>query len=1694
MLNLLTRLTFIISLILSFSGEARANDSDIVNCNKNWRIVVLGSSTAFGTGATEYDSSWVGKYTAYMKRRDITSEIINLAIPGFTTYQNLRPDGYTPPGGRPTPVSGFNITAALAQNPDAIIINMPSNDAFNDYTLSEQQANFEAALALTDAANIPVWVTTSQPRNNMTVAQIQNLTDLRDWIQTRFGDKAVDFWSLVSNPDGSIATFYDFDNVHVNNEGHRLFFTRMAAENILDSLCNRFTGTLVARAGNDQSIILPVNSVTLDGSNSSSSGTITSYSWAKISGPATFNIVSPTAASTVVDNLVEGRYSFELTVTDDNSLTRSDTVNIVVSSRVLFDVGPTTTVSPDAGGKYWNNFADGLPGVKVSNAVTTANIATSISLEIINRIDGTFNIAGPGTNTGNTAGDVGDYGNDATTDFAFAHPSATNGQWKIAGLDDTKQYSIKFWGTRTVVDDRIIQIKRADQLVWQEYDAKNNTDFNSAATFTFSGQTEMTFDIRVKDGSAFGHICLVDITRSSIPAQGNLPPVARAGADQTITLPATSTQVDGTLSSDDDGTIVSYQWTKIAGPATFNIVSPNSAITTIDNLVQGNYSFELRVTDNESGEDADTVNITVGSRVLFDIGNTVTNSPDAGGKYWNNVTDGLPGIKVSNAITTGNTATSINLEVINRIDGTFNPAGPGVNTGNTIGDVNDYPNSATTDFAFAHPSATDGQWKISGLDNSKEYTIKFWGARTAADQRIIEIKRNDETIWQSYDAANNTDYNRAAVFTFTGKSEMIFDIRVETESSFGHISVVDIKIADPIVTCNPVTPAVTVSAVPTGAICEGTTVTFTAAPTNGGTTPAYQWKKNGIDLPGETNATYTTNTLLNNDIITVQLTSSEECPTINPVTSADLTMTVNALLPVSVQIAASTATTICDGTSVTFTATPTNGGLNPTYQWFNGADPIVGETNSTYTTNSLINGDVISVQLTSDEVCATGNPATSNSITMTVNPLLPVSVQIASSTATTICDGTSVTFTATPTNGGVNPTYQWFNGANPIAGETNSTYTTNTLINGDLISVQLTSDEVCATGNPAISNSITMTVNPLLPVSVQITASTATTICDGTSVTFTATPTNGGLNPTYQWFNGANPIAGETNITYTTNTLINGDVISVQLTSDEVCATGNPATSNSITITVNPLLPVSVQIAASTATTICDGTSVTFTATPTNGGVNPTYQWFNGANPIAGETNSTYTTSTLINGDVISVQLTSDEVCATGNPATSNSITMTVNPLLPVSVQIAASTATTICEGTSVTFTATSTNGGVNPTYQWFNGANPIAGETNSTYTTNTLINGDLISVQLTSDEVCATGNPALSNSITMTVNPLLPVSVQIAASTATTICDGTSVTFTATPTNGGLNPTYQWFNGANPIAGETNSTYTTNTLINGDAISVQLTSDEVCATGNPAISNSITMTVNPLLPVSVQIAASTATTICNGTSVTFTATPTNGGLNPTYQWFNGANPIAGETNSTYTTNTLINGDAISVQLTSDEVCATGNPALSNSITMTVNPPLPVSVQIAASTATTICDGTSVTFTATPTNGGLNPTYQWFNGANPIAGETNSTYTTNTLINGDVISVQLTSDELCTTGNPATSNSITMTVNAVLPVSVSITVSPTDEICAGTSVTFTAIPVNGGDNQNSTNGSVVSMPFQVKRAVPILPAHWLTEK
>lgn len=840
-------------------------------------------------------------------------------------------------------------------------------------------------------------------------------------------------------------------------------------------------------------------------------------------------------------------------------------------------------------------------------------------------------------------------------------------------------------------------------------------------------------------------------------------------------------------------------------------------------------------------------------------------------------------------------------------------------------------------------------------------------------------------------------------------------------------------------------------------VCAGTNVSFNATITNGGANPYYQWKVNGIKTSA--NSSSFDYMPANNDNVTCTLYSSAGCVS-NPTVSNTVVMSVNPVLPVSVSISAS-ANNICSGTSVTFTAVAVNGGNTPAYQWRKGGTDISGATQSTYTYNPA-NGDAITCSLNSSVNCPSGSPATSNTITMTVNPSMPVSVSI-NATATTICAGSIVTFTATPVNGGTSPAYQWKKGGTGISGATQSTYT-YAPSNGDAITCQLTSSATCATGNPATSNSITMTVNPTSPVSINISAS-ATSVCAGTTVNFTSVPVNGGTAPSYQWKKGGTNISGATASTYS-YIPVNGDAITCQLTSNVNCPTGNPATSNSITMTVNPAQPVSVSISAS-ATTVCAGTSVTFTATPVNGGTSPAYQWKKGGTNISGATLSTYSYSP-VNGDIITCTLTSNATCATGSPATSNSISMTVNPLNPVSVSIAAS-ANNICSGTSVTYTATPTNGGTTPQYQWKKGGSNISGATLSTYS-YAPVNGDVITCQLTSNISCPSGNPALSNSVTTTVIANQTAGVSIAAS-SNPVCSGTSVTFTATPANGGTTPQYQWKKGGTNISGATNVTYSY-TPLNGDAISCQMTSNASCISGNPATSSVITMTVNAIQTVSISISAS-ANNVCAGTAVTFTATPVNGGTTPAYQWKKGGTNISGATASTYSYSP-VNGDVISCQLTSNASCISGNPAISNSITMTVAPLNPVSVSVNAS-ANNVCSGTSVTFTATPSNGGTSPTYQWFKNSTQISGATNVTYSYSP-VNGDAITCRLTSSISCPSGNPATSNAVTMQVTTVVAAGVNI-VASANPSCSGSSVTYTATPVNGGTNpsyQWRLNGTDIS--------------------
>lgn len=90
----------------------------------------------------------------------------------------------------------------------------------------------------------------------------------------------------------------------------------------------------------------------------------------------------------------------------------------------------------------------------------------------------------------------------------------------------------------------------------------------------------------------------------------NQPPTVNAGSNQTITLPVDSIVLNGSA-TDSDGTIAQILWSKASGPSGGNITSPNTLITTITNLQEGVYIFNLKVTDNDGASVEKSVSITV---------------------------------------------------------------------------------------------------------------------------------------------------------------------------------------------------------------------------------------------------------------------------------------------------------------------------------------------------------------------------------------------------------------------------------------------------------------------------------------------------------------------------------------------------------------------------------------------------------------------------------------------------------------------------------------------------------------------------------------------------------------------------------------------------------------------------------------------------------------------------------------------------------------------------------------------------------------------------------------------------------------------------------------------------------------------------------------------------------------------------
>jgi hypothetical protein len=289
-----------------------------------------------------------------------------------------------------------------------------------------------------------------------------------------------------------------------------------------------------------------------------------------------------------------------------------------------------------------------------------------------------------------------------------------------------------------------------------------------------------------------------------------------------------------------------------------------------------------------------------------------------------------------------------------------------------------------------------------------------------------------------------------------------------------------------------------------------------------------------------------------------------------------------------------------------------------------------GTTSITVDVGSGLGWDTISVY--GINACDTGFPKViTRRINLRPNPAI-------TGTDTT-CTGASNLFT---TLGGM-VTYDWVisAGGSILTGGTPSDSSCNviwTTPGSHWVRLNYTDTNGCE-GMTSAQQNVWVVAGDTVDISI---ISSSNPVCAGTSVNFTATSVNGGLSPVYQWqVNGTN--AG-TNSPVFTYIPASPDIVSCILTSSEICTMSNPDTSNTITMIVNPFLPVNVSVTAS-ANPVCAGTLVTFTALPTNGGTTPAYQWqVNGINVGTNSPTYSYFPASL---DLVSCILTSSEVCTT---------------------------------------------------------------------------------------------------------------------------------------------------------------------------------------------------------------------------------------------------------------------------------------------------------------------------------------------------------------------------------------------------------------------------------------------------------------
>ena len=336
-----------------------------------------------------------------------------------------------------------------------------------------------------------------------------------------------------------------------------------------------------------------------------------------------------------------------------------------------------------------------------------------------------------------------------------------------------------------------------------------------------------------------------------------------------------------------------------------------------------------------------------------------------------------------------------------------------------------------------------------------------------------------------------------------------------------------------------------------------------------GTTPLfYQWRQDGVEIPGATNRSYKLANIQTNRAGLYSVTASNYA---GIDLSSNATLTVNVPPHLDVHPVAQSA--VAGPTNIIFTAAAT--GTEPLkFQWRKNGANLTGATNTSYTVTNVTSSSVYYSVFVAN---VAGSVTSSNAFLKVFTPPV-ITTQPANKIVTV---GGSASFTV-----GVSGTtpllYQWRQDDAEIAGATNQTLA---LVNLQTNRAGQYSVTVSNFAGGRVSSNATLTVNVPPVFTVQPVTQYA---AEGSTVTFTAGAT--GTEPLkFQWRKNRASLAGATNMSYTIAHATNSSVGSYSVTVANVAGT---ATSSNAVLEVLPPFPVAVRAAAPVAPPLLSGTVV----------------------------------------------------------------------------------------------------------------------------------------------------------------------------------------------------------------------------------------------------------------------------------------------------------------------------------------------------------------------------------------------------------------------------------------------------------------------------------------------------------------------